>query len=241
MFLCYVLGIHCRCSKSKGGPDSTCTTIIFCFYCFVPSFTPVCRDTVNTLLNRLYGVWQCDLFAWYLCFQNTCNRYKFVWISRMMIILYDDINVHLLVTCLLSLCHCFRNSCTCVQKWITPYSRFNSVVNVNELVRCHTCSFAWREGFDQCLVTVALPSLWIRICYKVHFYIHVFLLYSSASWHAASQAGYPYFCLPCLTLDSKDPWKPTLDYALLFVSKWQDVHLFTVFHKLLECFYAFQL
>ena len=34
----------------------------------------------------------------------------------------------LLVTCLLSLCQCFRNSCTCVQKWIPPYSRFNSVL-----------------------------------------------------------------------------------------------------------------
>ena len=35
-----------------------------------------------TLLNRLYGVWQCDLFTWYFRFQNTCNRNKFVWISR---------------------------------------------------------------------------------------------------------------------------------------------------------------
>ena len=34
------------------------------------------------------------------------------------------------MTCLLSLCRCFRNSCTCVQKWITPYSWFNSVITV---------------------------------------------------------------------------------------------------------------
>ena len=38
--------------------------------------------SVFTLLNRLYGVWQCDLFTWYFRFQNTCNRNKFVWISR---------------------------------------------------------------------------------------------------------------------------------------------------------------
>ena len=35
-----------------------------------------------TLLNRLYGVWQCDLFTWYFRFQNSCNRNKFVRISR---------------------------------------------------------------------------------------------------------------------------------------------------------------
>ena len=35
-----------------------------------------------TLLNRLYGVWQCDLFSWYFRFQNTCSRNKFVRISR---------------------------------------------------------------------------------------------------------------------------------------------------------------
>ena len=37
---------------------------------------------LDTLLNRLYGVWQCDLFTWYFRFQNTCNRNKFVRISR---------------------------------------------------------------------------------------------------------------------------------------------------------------
>ena len=42
-------------------------------------------------------------------------------------LLQRTLNAHLLVTCLLSLRHCFRNSCTCVQKWIPPYSRFNSV------------------------------------------------------------------------------------------------------------------
>ena len=35
-----------------------------------------------TLLNRLYGVWQRDLFTWYFRFQSTCNRNKFVWFSR---------------------------------------------------------------------------------------------------------------------------------------------------------------
>ena len=39
-------------------------------------------DPQYTLLNRLYGVWQCDLFAWYFRFQNTCNTNKFVRISR---------------------------------------------------------------------------------------------------------------------------------------------------------------
>ena len=36
------------------------------------------------------------------------------------------------MTLLLSLCHCFRNSCTCVQKWIPPYSRFNSVKKIKQ-------------------------------------------------------------------------------------------------------------
>ena len=39
------------------------------------------EDRTSTLLNRLYGVWQCELFNWYFRFQNTCNRNKFVWIS----------------------------------------------------------------------------------------------------------------------------------------------------------------
>ena len=34
---------------------------------------------------------------------------------------------HLLVSCLLSLCHCFRNRCISVSKKITPNNRFNSV------------------------------------------------------------------------------------------------------------------
>ena len=42
----------------------------------------VILSTNYTLLNRLYGEWQCDLFTWYFRFQNTCNRNKFVWISR---------------------------------------------------------------------------------------------------------------------------------------------------------------
>ena len=63
----------------------------------------------------------------YLICTNVCNKpqslsYKI----KLQNILYDDINAHLLVTCLLSICHCFRNSCTCVQKLIPPYSRFNS-------------------------------------------------------------------------------------------------------------------
>ena len=37
---------------------------------------------VYTLLNRLYGVWQRDLFTWYFRFQSTYNRNKFVWFSR---------------------------------------------------------------------------------------------------------------------------------------------------------------
>ena len=36
----------------------------------------------HTLLNRLYGVWQRDLFTWYFRFQSTYNRNKFVWFSR---------------------------------------------------------------------------------------------------------------------------------------------------------------
>ena len=34
-----------------------------------------------TLLNRLYGVWQCDLFIWYFRFQNIAiesNLYRFL-------------------------------------------------------------------------------------------------------------------------------------------------------------------
>ena len=44
-------------------------------------------------------------------------------------ILLDKVYAHLLMTCLLSLCHCFRNSCTYVQKRLPPYSRFNSVTH----------------------------------------------------------------------------------------------------------------
>ena len=39
-------------------------------------------ETYTTLLNRLYGVWQCDLFTCYFRFQNKCNRNKFEWISQ---------------------------------------------------------------------------------------------------------------------------------------------------------------
>ena len=38
--------------------------------------------TMTTLLNRLYGVWQCDLFTSYFRFQNKCNRNKFEGISQ---------------------------------------------------------------------------------------------------------------------------------------------------------------
>ena len=42
----------------------------------------VTRIPLNTLLNRLYGVWQCDLFTCYFRFQNKCNRNKFEGISQ---------------------------------------------------------------------------------------------------------------------------------------------------------------
>ena len=40
------------------------------------------RAIYLTLLNRLYGVWPCDLFTCYFRFQNKCNRNKFEGISQ---------------------------------------------------------------------------------------------------------------------------------------------------------------
>ena len=57
------------------------------------------------------------------------------------------------MACLFSLCRCFRNSCICVQKWITPYSRFNSV---NVLYQVCVFRADWKTKM------AALASDWLR-------------------------------------------------------------------------------